>query len=96
VYEVANSIWRHEFLLKDIESGFDYLSILQGLMESGKIQLLYVTKEVLQTAYSIAAENRRPIYDTVFVALALELGSKLSTYDNRQAELLKKSARNKN
>lgn len=96
VYEVANSIWKHEFLLRDIKDGFEYLSILQGLIESGRIQLLHVSKEALETAYSIAAKNKRSMYDTVFVALALELGSELSTYDRRQAELLSKSARDKN
>lgn len=96
IYEVANSIWKHEFLLRDIKDGFEYLSILHGLIEAGRIQLLHVSKEALETAYSLAAKNNRSMYDTVFVALALELGSELSTYDRRQAELLNKSARDKN
>ena len=96
VYEVANSVWKHEFLLRDIKDGFEYLSILHGLIESGRIQLLHVSKEALERAYSLAAKYKRPMYDTVFVALALELDSELSTYDRRQAELLNKSARHMN
>lgn len=95
VYEVANSIWKHEFLLRDIKDGFEYLSILQGLIESGRIQLLHVSKEALETAYSLSSKYKRSMYDTVFVAVALELGSELSTYDRRQSELLK-SARVRN
>lgn len=95
IYEVANSIWKHEFLLKDIKDGSEYLSILVGLIESGTIQLLHVSKEALEKAYSLAAKNKCSMYDTVFVALALELGSELSTYDRRQADLLK-SVRGRN
>jgi predicted nucleic acid-binding protein len=87
VYETANSVWKHEFLLKDIKNGAEYLSILQGLIEAGKIQLVHASKEALQTAYSLASKSRRTMYDTVFVALALELGSEFATFDKRQAEL---------
>jgi predicted nucleic acid-binding protein len=91
VYETANSVWKHEFLLKDIKNGIEYLSILEGLIESGKIQLLHVGKEAMAKAYSLAAENKRTVYDTVFVVLALELRLELATFDNRQAELHKKA-----
>lgn len=89
VYEVANSVWKHEFLLKDIKGGFEYMSILQGLIESGTVQLLHVSKEALETAYSLAAKNKRSMYDTAFVALAMELGSELLTFDRHLAGLLK-------
>lgn len=95
IYEVADSIWKHETLLRDIKDGFEYLSILQGLVESGTIQLLHASKEALETAYSLASKNKRSLYDTVFVALALELGLELDTYDKRQAEILKKMTHTK-
>ena len=88
VYETANSVWKHEFLLKDIKNGAEYLSILQGLIESGKIQLVHVSKGAMETAYSIASKSsRRTMYDTVFVALALELGLEFATLDKHQALL---------
>lgn len=37
LYEVANSLWKHEQLLKDLENGKPYLSILYGLIAAGKI-----------------------------------------------------------
>ncbi len=95
VYEVANSIWKHEFLLKDIENGAEYLSILQGFIETGTIQLLHASRETLVEAYSIAAVNKRSIYDTAFVALALELGLELWTFDKRQADVVRKAKQNK-
>jgi predicted nucleic acid-binding protein len=87
MYEVANSIWKHEFLLKDIKDGFEYVSILQGLIESGLIQLFQLSKDLIKVAYSIAAEKKRSVYDAVFVSLALELNSELSTFDKRQRAL---------
>jgi predicted nucleic acid-binding protein len=92
VYEVANSIWKHEFLLKDVEDGIEYIAILQGLIESGKIRLLHAGKEIMKSAYSIASKNKRPLYDCVFIALALELSAELATYDRRQVELLQKAS----
>jgi predicted nucleic acid-binding protein len=95
VCKVSNSIWKHEFLLKDIKSGLDYLSILAGLVESGRIKLVHVSKDILERGYLLAAETKRSVYDTLFVALALELSSGLSTYDRRLVELFNKAAKDK-
>lgn len=90
VYEAANSVWKHEFLLKDIEDGELYLAILRGLIESGRIELVHASKEVMEVAYTLAAKCKRPVCDTVFVALALELESDFVTFDKRQAALYKR------
>jgi predicted nucleic acid-binding protein len=88
VYEVVNAIWKHQFLLKDLNDGPAYVSILYGLVESGRIRLIHPGEELMRRGYSLAAHNRRSIYDTIFVALALELASELATFDKRQADLL--------
>ena len=92
IYEIANSIWKHQVLLKDLEDGSPYLSVLSGLVESGRIRLVSPGRELTERAYSIAARHRRPFYDAAFVALALQLGSELDTFDKRQTELLTKEA----
>ncbi|MDV3277236.1 MAG: type II toxin-antitoxin system VapC family toxin [Nitrososphaerales archaeon] len=94
VYETANSIWKHQCLLKDLKNGAPYVSILHELIESGRIRVIRPGKELMEKAYSLAAKYRRPIYDTIFVALALELGSELATFDRRQTELLRSEAGN--
>lgn len=91
IYEVTNVIWKHEFLLKDIKDGSEYLSILQGLIESGALQLLHVSTDGLKIAYSIAAENKRTVYEAAFVSLALELNVELSTFDKSQKDLFKRA-----
>jgi predicted nucleic acid-binding protein len=87
VYEVVNAIWRHQFLLKDLDDGPSYVSILYGLIESGRIRIIRPAPELMQKGYSLAGENRRSVYDTIFVALAIELAYELATLDKRQAEL---------
>jgi predicted nucleic acid-binding protein len=93
VYEVVNSIWKHEFLLKDIKNGVEYLSVLYDLIEARKIQLFHINKEASETAYSLSVKSKRPLYDTAFIALALELHLDLVTFDTKQAELFHRECR---
>jgi len=89
VYETINSIWKHQYLLKDLDDGLAYVSIFYGLMESGRIRTVNPGKELMGKAYSLAARSRCPIYDAIFAVLALELGLGLATFDRRQDELMK-------
>jgi len=88
VYEVVNAIWKHQFLMKDLNDGPTYVSILSGLIESGRIRVIRPSPELMQRGYSLAGESRRSVYDTIFVALAIELASELATFDKSQAALL--------
>ena len=90
IYETVNSIWKHQFLLKDVKDGLPYVSILHGLMESGRIRVVQPRIELIERAYSLSAKHKRPIYDMVFVALALELSTSLATFDKGQAAILQR------
>jgi predicted nucleic acid-binding protein len=94
LYEVINSIWKHQFLLKDLNEGLAYITILYGLIEAGRIRVVRPAAELMQRGYSLAGKNRLSIYDSIFVALALELASELVTFDKRQAELLRREVGN--
>jgi len=89
VYEVANSIWKHEHLLKDLKDGKPYLSILFGLIEAGRITILSPNENLMQEAYSIAKRNGITVYDAMFISLAIKLGSTLKSYDKVQIRALK-------
>ena len=91
LYETANAIWKHQHLLKDISDGLPYLSILHGLIESGRIRPVSADKNIIERAYPLSVRHGRPVYDTAFIALAQELGAELVTFDRRQAELMKRS-----
>lgn len=90
LYEAVNAVWKHQFLLKDLDDGLPYVSILYGLVESGRIRVVRPGEELMKRGYSLATKSRRSIYDSIFIALALELASDLGTFDKRQAELLQK------
>ena len=46
VHEVLNAIWKHQFLLKDLNDGPAYVSILFGLIESGRIRVIRPSPEL--------------------------------------------------
>ena len=83
VYEVANSIWKHQFLLKDIENGASFLSIFYELIESGAINIMRFTKEMLKETYALAGKRRVSVYDATFLHLALTTGLDLKSLDAR-------------
>ena len=89
VYEVANSIWKHEHLLKDLKDGKPYLSILFGLIEAGRITILSPNENLMREAYSIAKRNGITVYDAMFISLAIKLGATLKSYDKVQIRALK-------
>lgn len=93
VYETANSIWKHQCVLKDLDDGAPYLAILHELIQSGKIRIIHPGAQLMRNAYSLATKHRRPVYDTIFTALALELDMELATFDTRQSELLRLETR---
>lgn len=90
LYEVTNSIWKHEHLLKDIEDGKAYIAIFYGLVKAAKITILSPDENLMQQAYEIAKETRTTIYDALFVALAIKLNLSLKTFDKVQAGVLEK------
>jgi predicted nucleic acid-binding protein len=92
VYEVANCIWKHQYLLKDLRDGPQYLSIFYELLETNKIRAIHPGQELMGQSYAVAARNKLPIYDAVFIALALEIGTGLKTYDRQQAAIMQRES----
>ncbi len=88
LYEVANAVWKHEHLLKDLENGKPYLSIFYRLIEAGKITVLSPNENLMQESYSIAKRNDITIYDAMFISLAIKLGLTLKTFDKIQSRAL--------
>jgi predicted nucleic acid-binding protein len=95
VYEVANAIWRHEHLLKDLADGRPHISALWGLIDSGKIAVQPSNEKLLQESYSIAKRNAITVYDAVFIALALEYSLPLKSFDQVQIRAFKSESNNK-
>lgn len=86
---MANSIWKHQHILEDVDDGLPYLTILFGLIEAGGIGVVSPSEDLMRRAYTLSAKYRLPTYDTVFVSLALEAGLVLKTFDKHQRRIMR-------
>ena len=93
IYEVSNSIWKHQFLLGDIEDGALFLSIFVELVDSGAIGVVPFSKEMLQKTYGLASKHRLSVYDATFLCLAVEAGLGLKTLDGRLSRIFSSEAK---
>ena len=80
-------------MLKDLENGLLYLSILYELVESGKIRLMPPNLELTRKAYDLSVSNNISVYDAIFISLALEAGLELKTFDEEQAKIMQDKAK---
>jgi predicted nucleic acid-binding protein len=88
LYEVVNTLWKHETLIGDLKGAQQRIDMLLGLVSNQRIQLVRPDKRLLDETYALSIKHRLPIYDSVFVALALQLKTELATFDSRQSKVL--------
>jgi len=88
LYEVVNTLWKHEILIRDLKDAAVRIDLFADLISNQKVRLLRPDRKLLDKAYAISVRHRIPVYDTVFVALALQLGLELKTFDNKQSTML--------
>jgi predicted nucleic acid-binding protein len=84
--EVGQTIWKKVHQRKEIEAG-DGRLILRGLMVAA-IELHAVTP-LLEPAFDIALTTGRTVYDSIYLALAVALGCKLVTADQKLYDALR-------
>ena len=89
---MANSIWKHQFLLKDIEDGPSFLSVFYELIESGAINIIRYSKKMFLEAYALAGKHKVTVYDATFLHLALETGMELKSLDARLLRIFNSEA----
>ena len=87
--EVANSVWKHECIIKDLKNGIDFMSIMLDLIDSGAIAVVTPNKKLVAQAYDMAVKYKATFYDCIFIALAIEINSRLKTLDSKQEKILK-------
>lgn len=93
LYEILNAVWKHQVLLKQIKDSRIIIDALFDLMSAGHIQLVTLKEKTARNAYSLAVKTKTPIYHVAFIALALDLGVELRTFDRRQAAIYKNQYR---
>jgi predicted nucleic acid-binding protein len=91
LYEVLNSIWKHQVLLKKTKESGPVLEALFDLIAAERIRFIDLAEKTIRSAYELAVKTRTTFYDSAFVALAIELDVELKTFDERQVGLFEKS-----
>jgi predicted nucleic acid-binding protein len=89
IYEVANALWKREYIIKDLQNGKLHLSFFYNLISAGKITVVFPSEDLMQDSYLIAKRNGITTYDAIFVCLAIKLGLTLKTFDKIQSRALK-------
>ncbi len=87
---MVNSIWVHQNLRHTFDDGLHYLALFFGLVDSTKIQVIRGGEPLLRKAFEVASRNGTALYDSVFVALALQTGLPLRTLDEKQSKTMAK------
>ena len=67
-----------------------YLEHFYGLIDSGKITLLYPNLKLMQESYRISKAQGIAMYDSIFICLAIKLGINLRTLDQKQDGIFRK------
>ncbi len=89
LHEVVNSVWKHQYIIKDIRQGYDFANVMFDMIDSNAITLVRPDRKLVEMAYNIAAKHKTSFYDCIFIALAIEAGLALKTMDGQQAKILK-------
>lgn len=87
LYEVVNTVWKHKVLIRDLEDASAHIELFIELTSNQRVQLVRPDSKLIDKALALSVKHRIPIYDSVFVALAVQLGVELKTYDARQSSI---------
>ncbi|ABM81175.1 type II toxin-antitoxin system VapC family toxin [Hyperthermus butylicus] len=87
--EVANTLWKHTYLLRRIPED-SYRELRKAIVPliTASVTRIYEPTELLDEALDAAAEYQITVYDSLFVALALKTGAKLAGFDQKLRETL--------
>jgi predicted nucleic acid-binding protein len=88
LYEVVNTLWKHETLLHDLKKPRERVELLSDLVLNERIQLVRPDRKLLHETYMLSVKHGLAIYDSVFIALALQLKMDLATFDSKQSSVL--------
>lgn len=93
LYEVVNTLWKHQVLIRDLEDASVHIELFIDLTSNQRVQLLRPDSKLIDKALALSVKHRISLYDTIFIALALQLGVELKTYDVRQSSIFSQARR---
>jgi predicted nucleic acid-binding protein len=86
--EIMNTLWKHEVLIRDLGDSFARINLLLELVSAKTVQLVRPDEKLIDDTYRLSVRHKAPVYDTIFIALALQLGLELKSFDERQVRML--------
>jgi predicted nucleic acid-binding protein len=87
LYEVVNALWKHETLIGDLRDSQQHVELLLEWVSNDRVQLVRPDKKLLYETYALSLKHRLSIYDSIFIALALQLKMDLATFDTKQSKV---------
>ncbi|MGL4489246.1 MAG: type II toxin-antitoxin system VapC family toxin [Rhizobiaceae bacterium] len=77
--ELGNAIW------KNVRLGNTTIAVWDGVSSSltASVDMIETNTKMLDRAFEIAVESDHPLYDCVYLALAIEADAKVATVDKR-------------
>jgi len=93
LYKTVNTLWKHGTMLQDLEGSSARIDLLLEMVSAGIIQLVRPDEALVKDTYALSVRYGTPVHDMVYVALALELGLELKTFDDKQASIMSKERR---
>jgi predicted nucleic acid-binding protein len=93
LYEVVNALWKHETLIRDVKDAREHIWLLTDLVSNESLRLIRPDRRLLNEAYALSVKHGLTIYDSIFIALALQLKIELATFDEKQSTTLRKETK---
>lgn len=88
LYEVVNTLWKHESRVKDIRDASLFLAPFIELIKSEQIRVIRPDEKLLRKTYLLAVEEKITVYDAIYIALSIDLGLELRTFDRIQSRVI--------
>ncbi len=88
--EVSNTLWKHTYILGRIPT--DAFHVLADTIEPlirSSVKRIFSSLEYLRESLDNALRLGITLFDAIFVTLAIKLGYKLATFDEKLAKTLK-------
>lgn len=82
--ETANTLWKHTFVLKRIpvEKYKELKRLVVPLIDNSVLRV-YHSKDIMTYALDVASQYGVTVYDALYIALALRIGSKVASFDEK-------------
>ncbi len=84
--ETLNVLWKHTYKIKDIDEAAAFRGVSALLMLWSKIKV-YQSSSLAVEAFKLAGSENIPVYDAIYLQLAISTSSSIATFDEKLKEV---------